>query len=383
MLYLFCSAGTVLYKRDALEVLCYPPGRIFRFRYDQVYVEPEIVQDLESRESADGILVFADTVGEPGGMDFRFFPVRRIVTIRLFVKANAVYIDFRLGEFVNYGADETRQRCWHEFLKSFEGRPWPPPARSGRRADQQGWFVLRNETIPPNMTSEGETSENWKSLVQCLDRTVDLAGSTFYLILGFHRVKRRWRIGQYEEILLRPSDNTYDSIYPVPMGRDVVLKVLLLRPSFDYNNPASRRRLKITAGGEAFSGLSKDLIDSESRYNEDRTILICKRVFDTALSTVSIQEPDVQDFRSARATLLTRIKVPRWIVGSVVSGVAISALLLALDADTIKFLSTFLTEPWAIRVGRNAKRIATIAKAISPFPVAASAFLAFKRLPFK
>jgi len=384
MIYLFCSAATALYKKDALETLCYPSNHIFRFRYDCRYIQPEMCQKPHSYEGKIGLLVFADTVGYHGTMDFDFLPIRLITTIRLTPIASAIYVDFRLGDFVNYGPGQEKRTSWDHFLKVLTNRPWPLPDKSGRPSDQQGYFLLSADSEPQELTRGGSIPhEGWQTVVQSLDSTKDLAGSTFYLILGFHLVKRQWWTGQYEEILLPSTDKGLDSIYSVPMGTSVVLKILLSRPWFDYANRESRRRLKITAGGEAFSGLSKDTVFSESRYNEDRTVLVCRRVFDAALAVVSIHEPDEPGVRTPRATLLVEVKVPRWIVGAVVSGVVISTLLLAMDAETIRFLSMFLPQSWASTLGCNSRTVATIAKGLSPVPVGISAYLAFRRLPIR
>jgi hypothetical protein len=205
----------------------------------------------------------------------------------------------------------------------------------------------------------------------------------------FYQVRRRWwtaslsKIGRAYEARLEQLDDGFDTVYPVPMGKSIILKVLLSRPSFDYTDSKSARTLTIAAGGDAFSGMSKNRIHSESRYNEDRTLLVCKRVFDAALATVSIAEADTDGIRSPRLTLLTRVRVPRFIIGTVVSGVALSAFLFAVDAEVIKFLVTLFPSGASDLVGVHAKSIATIAKLASPAPVAVSAYLAFKRLPIK
>jgi hypothetical protein len=384
MLYLFCSAAVPLYKRDALESMSYPPGHIFRFRYDRAYVQPAVLNCLKKYKGKDGVLVFADTVGTIGAMDFSFLPVRRIKTMRLVPAASAIYVDFRLGEFLNYGEGVQRRGEWDRFLKDLPARPWPPLAKSGRPAEQQGYFVLAPVPGLPGMTTESSIPyENWQSVVRHLDSSKDLAESTFYLILGFFRVKRRWFVRPRAEIRIRARDNQFDSIYPVPMGQSVVLKILLSRPTFKYDEPQSTRVLKITASGDAFLGLSKDKVHSESRYNEDRTIIVCKRIFDSALSALSIEESNTQEVRTARVTLLTRIKVPAWVLGTVVLGVVVSTLLLAVDADSLRFVATFLRDPWKGMMESNAKALGAIAKALSPLPVGLSAFLAFKKLPIK
>jgi hypothetical protein len=168
------------------------------------------------------------------------------------------------------------------------------------------------------------------------------------------------------------------------MGQSSILKVLLARPKMNYQEAGSRRRLSIVAGGEVFSGLSKNIIYSESRYNEDRTILVCKRVFDTAISTVAIREdPDPKEIRTPQTVFVIRVRVPRWVVAVVVGGVALTALLLALDPDTVRFLAGVLTAERKKAIEDNARAIAGIARIFSPLPVAVSAYVAFKRLPIK
>jgi hypothetical protein len=288
-----------------------------------------------------------------------------------------------LGEFVNYGKDGRRKDDWDRFFKALQERPWPPPSKSGRKAADHGYFIFVTDAASPDLQTESPVPyENWHTVIKQLDASKDLAHSTFYLILGFFRTRRGgWM--RRPEIMLDVTDNGVDSIYSIPMGQSVVLKLLLSRPSFDYDDPESARTLKMTVSGDSFAGLSKDKVHSESRYNEDRTIIVCKRVFDSALASMSIEEPEAKEVRSPRVTLLTRVKVPAWVMGTVVGGVAVSTLLLAVDSDSLKVLALFLPVSWKSAIEGNAKGWAAIAKALSPLPVALSAFLAFKRLPIK
>ena len=388
MLYLFCSAAAPLYKRDALEVISYPSGHIFRFRYANRYVHPDILRKLERYEGKPALLVFLDTVGTSGSMDFMFYPLRTVTMLRVQHTANAIYFDFRLGDFVHYESGDARRDLWNGFFRQLSSRPWPPPTKSGR--SDEGYFVCATENGPPEFTTASAIPyENWNSVVSHLDKTVDLAKSTFCLILGFFQVRRLWwtidifKFGRRYETRLKPMDDGFDTVYPVPMGKSVVLKMLLSRPSFDYADPKSARILTMVTGGDTFSGMSKSKIQSESRYNEDRTLLVCKRVFDTVLATVSIEESGIEEIRSPRLTLLTRVRVPRFVIGSVVGGVALSAFLFAIDTDVIRFLASFFPSASRDWMCINAKSIVAIAKLISPAPVAVSAYVAFRKLPIK
>ncbi len=384
MLYLFCSAASPLYKRDALESISYPVNHIFRFRYALKYVDKGVVANLEKFTGKPAVLIFLDTIGSPASPDFDFYPLRLVTILGLEDSAGAIYCNFRFGDFVHYGDGSRRKDLWNSFFRKLPGRPWPP----GRPAD--GHFVFETTEEPPELIAESSRPyDNWNSVVNCLDKTKDLKDSTFLLVLGFYRVRRRgfrsgfrefWKMSEQQ---LEPTDNQFDSIYPVPMGESVVLKILLSRPSFNYSDPKSARVLKISAGSDTFSGMSKEKIISESRYNEDRTVLVCKRVFDAALAAVSIEEKDVDVVRSPRLTLLTRVRVPRLVISSVVGGVAVGALLLAFDADVVRFIASIGPKPFSAWLDGNAKPIAAIAKLLSPLPLAISAYVAFRRLPVK
>jgi hypothetical protein len=376
MLYLFCSAAAPLYKRDALECISYPSGHVFRFRYQVKYVQPEVLSNLQSFLGADALLVFLDTVDSPKATDFSFLPLRMVTIARMEVTAGALYIDFNFGEFVNYATSERRD-AWDRFFKGLSSRPWPPGVKSGENPD--GRFVLAYEISPPDLSTEcSRPYDNWNSVVNQLDKTKDLADSTFCLILGFFEVQK-----DLAEKKLGSVRHGFDSIYPIPMGKSVVLKTLLARPSFDYLAEKNARALTISNAGDVFAGMSKNKIVSESRYNEDRTVFVCKRVFDTVLAIVSIEETNTQEVRSPRLTLLTRVRVPRLIIGIVVGGVALSALLLAMDADLIKFIATLVPTHIGKYLEVNSKAIAGLAKLFSPIPVGISAYVAFRKLPIK
>src|SRR6266581_420267 len=166
MLFLFCSAAVPLYKRDALRSIAYPKGHVFRFRYAEKYVAPGIFQDLQKPEGGAGILIFADTVGATGAADFAFYPVRTVEMIRLVHQAGAIYVDFRFGDFVNYGTDDSRKSTWDGFLKKLDGRPWPPSSKSGRPPNQEGYFLLAASKGLQGVTTDSRHAfENWNSVV--------------------------------------------------------------------------------------------------------------------------------------------------------------------------------------------------------------------------
>jgi hypothetical protein len=317
MIYLFCSAARALYKQDALDCICYPEGHIFRFRYRKKHVDPEIWKNTQSYENKDGIMIFLDTIGEIGKQDFDFYPVRKITILRFQKEGSAIYIDFRFGPFVNYeyGKNTFLQKEWDKFFKGLTKRPWPPSDKSGRNDEEQGCFVFSNLINNPRFETDFPVpNKPWETVIEKLDKTKGLKGCTFFKILGFYEIKRYWwdfRLHTFNEDLIRSIDNSYDSIYPLPMGKSVVLKILFYRPYFDSENPKDHRTLTIETHGDSFAGLSKDKIDSSSPYNEERIILVCRRIFDSVLASVSIkQEEENKTIQAPNPFFLTKIRVP-------------------------------------------------------------------------
>jgi hypothetical protein len=371
-----------------LESTCYPEGHLFRFRYEKKYVDAEIWKKPKSFEDKEGMIVFLDTVGEEGCKDFDFFPIRKIRTVRLFPLGLAIYIDFRFGGFIDYGPedDETRKIAWSSFFEELPNRPWPPPEISGRNEDtHKGYFAMSHSEDNPEFPSEIRIAhETWENMIRRLDKTNDLKDSTFFKILGFYEIKKKWLVGSHSEVPIKSKDNGYDTVYPLPMGKSVILKLLLSRPSYDTKDPQSRRVLKVKLAAGSFAGASKDVLLSDSRYNEERIVIVCKRVFDSVFSTVSIeQQAEPADVQAPKPFLLTWIKVPKSIVCVVISGVVLTTLLLGCDAELIKQLGAWLSPSHVQFFEEKAKILSILAKASAAIPVGISAYFAFRRLPLR
>lgn len=390
MIYLFCSASKPLYKRDALESSCYPPGHLFRFRYDNKYVDPSIWAKPKAYAGEKGVIVFLDSIGSAGQKNFAFFPLRMIRTVRLFPEGSAIYVDFRLGDFINFGAegDNTLEASFKHFFESLPNRPWPPPEESGRKkpGDTEGYFIVSNLRGNPVFPTKCRIAhEAWENLIRRLNKTSGLSNSTFFQVLGFYKIRRAVPlIWNFSEVPINAKDNSFDSIYPLPMGKSVILKLLFSRPSFDPTKEYASRTLELKIGSEAFVGASKTVIHSESRYNEERIVLVCKRVFDSFMATVSIeQQQEPATILAPKPFFLTRIKVPRFVIGIVILGVVVSTLLLGLDADSVKLAGTWLIPNHAKFFEDNSKVLSTLMKAVAPLPIGLSTYLAFRKLPLK
>ena len=251
---------------------------------------------------------------------------------------------------------------------------------------------MRDETDHPIIRTDNLVAhEAWEQLTYRLNKTHDLKGCTFFLIIGLFRMKgtRPFRIPYSEvliarpyEVLIPPQDDGYDSVYHLPMGESAILKLLFSRPTFGLGTTNGRRTLQISYGAEVFEGVSKFKLFSDNRYNQEKIIFVCKRVLDSFLSRVSIEQQSEVDVQSPNPFLLITIDVPRHITLLVVLGVVFTAILVALDSELIKYLGSMFPDH-AEYVNENAKTLSALAKAISPLPVGVSAYLAFRKLPLK
>src|SRR5258708_34386756 len=71
------------------------------------------------------------------------------------------------------------------------------------------------------------------------------------------------------------------------MGTSVVLKLLFFRSSKAPR--ISDQSLEIKTDGDAFAGFSQKEIPVLSRYNEERVLIACKRVFDSVFAPIIIE----------------------------------------------------------------------------------------------
>jgi hypothetical protein len=163
------------------------------------------------------------------------------------------------------------------------------------------------------------------------------------------------------------------------------LKVLLSRPSYRDAKEA-RRRLDIRFSPEAFIGISKKEIYSESRYNEENVVFVCKRTHDPILSSVSFeQRKEKKTIQAPKPFILTQTEVPPSIVSSIIVGSIAGAALLGLDSDSIATIGSWISKYLGCGtfIVGNAKTLSVFAKMISGILVSLCAYWAFRKLPMK
>ena len=315
MFYLFSSDSTSRYKTDILDVLCYPAGHIFRFRYQDHYVSEEVKKRTTEKKplkSEKGIVVYAEHQSKGAYRQFCFYPVRQVTIERVFVQGSIYYVDFRVGAFIDYGRGENKRKKQVEYqqqmkklsyhptplLEEKDGRRWGKvwdvasktlvdydESQTGKQLEHGYYFTYETEN------SLGETLGTdplaWESVVDVLSHSPTMKSCLFFLTTGFFRVKRAWKIGSYRETPIEGFDDGWNTKYPLPMGKTVVLKLLFYRPEDSPN--IYPQKLAINVDRDVLAGISQQEILVHSHYNEERVELAFKRVYDSVLSALSIE----------------------------------------------------------------------------------------------
>lgn len=325
MFYLFSSDFEPRFKRNILDILCYPEKHIFRFRYHANHVGPEIKTWSDKGElpkklkelKGKGLCVYAESTGEAPNNAFNFYALREVEIIRIQLMGNVYYIDMRLGYFVDYfteGQRKAREQLekFQEGIKTITFYPLPQLSKNTETGERQGWTwsddgKLEQYNGAPGFTNQGYfflhvpdasgrsvyavgqsgNYKAWESVAEVLSSAPSMQSAVFYLVEGFFRVRKTlgW-LGEYKEYFIKPRDDEWDTRYPIKMGTSVVLKLLFFRSSKAPR--INDRLLDIKTDSDAFAGFSQKEIRIESRYNEERILIASKRVFDSIFAPIMI-----------------------------------------------------------------------------------------------
>lgn len=417
MLYLFSSDATPRYKTNILDVLCYPEKHLFRFRYQEQYVSPDITSSISGKSFSgeSGFIIYAEITTKGPHREFRFYPIRRIEIKRIFLEGSIYYVDFKLGKFVDYGSGETAERKRDEYQRKIDGlsfRPLPllqedsshkwgktwyiPESREIEYRDgldetalTQGYFCT---TAKENIVdlSRRSDAQSWESVADILSRSSSMNLSVFYFVKGFYRVARNI-VGKRSEKLIACFDDGWTTKYPIPMGKSAVLKLLTYRS--EKSRDIFPQKLTINADKDVLAGISQREILIDSHYNEDRIELAFKRVFDSILSSISIEHDPAQSRSFPNETVLAprpffliTVTVPRRTVFFILTGLFFAPLLLTLSPDYLlhigngSILQTHL-RPVGDFVARNAGDLSNWSKALAASMTLIAGYLGFRRLP--
>jgi hypothetical protein len=418
MFSLYSSDSSVRYLQDVLDCIAFPQGQIVQFRYDIKYVEPRI--SLWTKHSDGRLriprefdrsaqLIYAERQAVAPSLEFSFYPFRlaRIIQIRQI--GSALYVDLRLQEFPSYesGVDAARHSLAKvtEAIQAQPMYPLPPLLdrkgliwRDGVKVHVDGGTQASSgyffRVAPPNQQNlvrvHSDDQRSWEQVVEVLGSTKEFAASTFFRLAGIRRARPWWLrwFGSYDGPV-KQSTRFVESEYWLPAGAYAIVACRSYRPRSSPHR--LERIINVTAEGDGFVGAWPQEIMVDSRYNEQRVILACKRVLDAIISpivfSIASDSPSLQNELKAprvigpRVLLLMRVYAPRWIVSTMFVCFILGTIILSLGPDSyLKLFNTY--QRLSGFVGWEGV-FAAGGKLLGGFITAFGAYLGFRRLPLR
>jgi hypothetical protein len=388
MYYLFSSASSELYRRQVLETCAFPDDHVFRHRYSQRLVPKEIHDTPELLLHQKCIIVYA--YKSDADLDFQFLPLRHGRIIESNFESGFLYIDIRVGRFVDYAKQThpNQLQKWKDVIAAHPFRPRP------RDVPTEGYFIYQADDLD-GCFSHREREIAWQGVIEALHET-PLGDSATYRVLGFFKVTglltgaartsrsllsralsvlpagiRRSPVAtstiraldRCTERRIRPKVRGADCWYKIPMGDTVVLRVLFYRLT-ELTGPT--RALSLVYDQKAFTSVSDDQLAIESRYDDVRIILSCARLADPTYTSLSIKQKTViaeKPIWAAEPKFLMLIGPPPFFLFVTLALFSFGLLCLNLGAsDHLPISDTWMkSHPWISILIQHPKPIGTLA----------------------
>ena len=331
MVYLFSSTSRELYKRNVLDACCYPEGHVLRFRYSEHNIQPSVKSSPNLLLRENGLVVFADVPTEhegsgpskdsssAGQSEFHFYPIREVRIVRVRWTAGLLFVDAKLGRFVNYESCIRNEDGWNDAIKQLLDHPRPGPAGATT------FFIYWSPSDAfAYSTLEHQPQRAWRSVIDRINES-SLRESITYRVSGFYYVQgararaKDWvrnrraalaravqssdRFQNWLGNLLTPESESAakvikpiyadgNCIYRFKTGRSVILRVLFYRKT---EKTFSDTILKLVWDRQIFSSASKDELRIQSRYDQEEIFLTCSRLSERTLSTLRIVQAGNSD----------------------------------------------------------------------------------------
>lgn len=381
MVYLFSSTSRELYKRNVLDACCYPEGHLLRLRYSEDNIQPSVKSSPNLLLQENGLVIFADPPKEAPGIssskdsaiagppEFHFYPIREVRIVRVRWTAGLLFVDAKLGKFVNYESSNGNEDVWNDTIKQLADHPRPGP--SGTKTFFIYWTPSRAFAYS---TFEDRSQRAWRSVVDRINESslqdcITYRVSGFYYIQGARARAKNWVTNRRAAMaravrspghlcnwlgdlltpepelsgnLIKPSYAAGNCIYHFKTGRSVILRVLFYRKTektFDH------AVLKLIWDRQVFSSASKDELRIQSRYDQEEILLTCNRLSERTLSTLRIVQAHNSDDKAwvSQPSFVVQVSPPAGYVFLVCIVFGLGLLLLNTStADLNAYLGPYL-----------------------------------------
>jgi hypothetical protein len=393
MVYLFSSTSRELYKRNVLDACCYPEGHVLRFRYSEHNIQPSVKSSPNLLLQENALVIFADPPTEASGTtssrdsdtaappEFHFYPIREAQIVRVRWIAGMLFVDAKLGKFVNYESGTHSEAAWNDSVKQLVDHP--RPGLGGAKTFFIYWAPSSGIAYS---TLENQPYGAWRSVIDRINES-SLRESITYQISGFYYVEgprsrlKDWLTNRRAAVagavrspdhfrsrlakfltpefeatgrVINPSYAAGNCIYRFKAGRSVTLRVLFYRKTEKRFDDAV---LRLIWDRQVFSSASKDELRIQSRYDQEEILLTCSRLSERTLSTLRIVQTQISDDKAwaSQPSFVVQVAPPAGYVFLVCVVFGLGLLLLNTStADLNAYLGPYLpaltsyVSPWIL-----------------------------------
>lgn len=391
MLVLLSSNAETRFKRNILDVLCYPRGQLTSFRYQSKYVAPTtgalLTETTRFRKRApigkEALIIYVQRPTTATD-DFSYVPIRYGVVRAYRWISDVIFVDVELGAFASVGSWTNSQALEHRFRGSMSTRSGAinPTTFEGYFFDEVpdvGWRLRE---------SERPDGEHWKTVVCKLAELPSMDNCLFYQIRGVFTPVSPSRFNGYKSsVLINRMRKRGGLFFSLPMSTSFELRFLFFRP------PSSKPKtitavVNVKPDESGFSIVPIGTLKLESRYDELIVPLVTKRVFDNVLApiSVSISSEHTPPILASEPLIYCAVKVPRGLVIVIGGALLLAPLLLAMskkDWACAGLLLPRLTDAFDISASqcKPPDELVGIGKALGAMIASVAGWLAFRRLP--
>lgn len=360
-IYLFTTSTVSLYKRDLLNVCCFPDGWRIEFGYKKGYVPEKLRSNpKEALVGHPSVIIFCEPLDE-AGVYYRYHPVRkaRILDTRRDLD-ESLTLTLELGEAFNYFADEHVHRI-DAFQKFIDESPDRPRTRISERSKKPNVFV-RSAAAHFSNDSWQEWRTYWHPLVAYLGQKIGL-NECFFM--------------RFAEPQSRPDRRAWLQAPDIHS---------LSQPTWRVESGRSRNvRFEVRAGAKAKHGVPSliarnDLVTVLGPFERQRGdgtevdfLLSAKRIFQSDYSTfVAHVVPTVDGTpRSSEFSGVLEIHAPRWLLSMTLALLIGGTLLISFDSAIL--------EQWFGEANRQ--WVFLCVKALGIIFMAVGGVIGFRKLP--
>jgi hypothetical protein len=297
------------YLRDALDLMFYPSGVEYRFRYDKKWLSPELKssdgrisnENVKKLVGMKALLIFILTEKKNDQyLIHEFLPIREATIHDAKPLGEFLWLGFILGDWVVYHQEslEGEVNEHNEALKSHI------PKNSREVVKQLVIFAEKPdvETIPEEFTGGSEdVLNNWTIIAGHMSRFSRVLKQK----LIFTKLVSLREIDNNAPICAKLIDSNQRG-FELKAGRSYSMDIA------EYcGQKVEPFEIKIKTQEDKIAPII-DRVEVRGKYDRLQFMINCKEVRDTCISALSLEPPVIEDYLISKPMLQLKIKVSRW-----------------------------------------------------------------------